>query len=219
MQSFLSRTRFHTRLPLLASALALLALAPSAAQAQVTLYASATEFGAASFVSDPFLFDGYASPGGVYYYGHSFNFNSVDFSSSSLKVVSPGSEYGDPFGGHQFLTGLSSDPMYMNLPLGVTAFGADFATLDGGPLDFIVNSTQVFHFASGTTFAGFVSDAPITTLSVNGGVSRLGVNSILWGNAAPVPEASSMVSLGLLLLCAGGVVLVRRRRRVARRSD
>lgn len=224
MHSFLSRPRlfyprlFHPRFPLLVSALALLALAPSAAQAQVTTYTSASEFQAASLVNAPFHFDGYASPGDIYYYGHSFSFDSVGFSSSSLKVVSPNDEFGDPFGGHQFLSGVSNDPMYMNLPSGVTAFGADFATLDGGPLDITVNYDQVFHFDSGTAFAGFVSDAPITSLSVDGGASRLGVSGLQWGDAAPVPEASSVVSLGLLLLCAGGIAVLRRRR-AAPRSD
>jgi len=204
-------------LPLLLSALAMLALAPSAthAQAQVTAYTSAADFQAASFVSEPYQFAGYAPLGDISYYGRSFNFDSVDFFSGSLKVVSPNAEYGDPFGGHQFLTGLSNDPMYMNLPFGVTAFGANFATLEGGPLDFTVNYTQTFHFDSGTSFVGFVSDAPISTLSINGGASRLGVNGLQLGDAAPVPEASSVVSLGLLLVSAGGVALVRRRRRAA----
>ena len=211
---------FHARLPLIASAFALLALAlaPSAVQAQVTVYTSPDAFRAASTVCDPFLFDGYADPGSVSYYGHSYSFDTVDFTSSSLKVISPDAGYGDPFGGHPFLSGFAGGPLYLAMSSEATAFGANFAALGGGPMDIIVNDDQVFHFDSGATFAGFISRDPITTLSIDGGADGPALSGIMLGDAAPVPEASSVVSLGLLLLFGAGYS-ARRRHAGARAAD
>ncbi len=196
-----------------------LALAPQAAQAQVTAYTSASAFQAASLnATTPFYFDSLTTSGNTHYYGPSYSFDGVPFTSSSLKVLSPTSGEGDLFGGHSFLVGLKTpnsgrtNQMSWGTPTGTTAFGATFASLDGSPITVTVND-QLFTFGSGNTFVGFTSSAPITFMAVDSASTRgTAIDGLVFGNAAPVPEASSVVSLGLLL-GAGGLVLARRRRR------
>lgn len=215
MHSFL----FRARESLAASTLVLLALALAApaAQAQATLYTSAVAFRAAApTVGDPFQFDGYADPGDVYYYGHNCGFDGISFTSDSLRVLSPESGYGDLFGGHQYLSGYAGSPLFLDLRPGSTAFGADFASLGGGPMQITVNYDQVFRFESGTTFAGFISRDPITHITIDGGDDGSAINGILYRDAAPVPEVSSVISLGLLLLGAGGSVAATRRKKAGK---
>lgn len=198
--------------------LGVLALGPQAAQAQVTAYTEASAFQAASVnATTPFYFDSLTTPGNISYYGPSYSFDGVRFTSSSLKVLSPTSGEGDLFGGHSFLVGLKTsgsgrtNQISWGLPTGTTAFGATFASLDGSPITLNVND-QLFTFNTGSTFVGFTSSTPITFMAVDSASTRgTALDGIIFGGAAPVPEASSVVSLGLLL-CAGGVVLARRRR-------
>lgn len=200
-----------------------LALGPQAAQAQVTAYTSASAFQAASLnPTIPFYFDSLTTPGNTHYYGRSYSFDGVPFTSSSLKVLSSTSEEGDLFGGHSFLVGLKTEnsgrtnQMNWGTPTGATAFGATFASLDGSSITVTVND-QLFTFGTGNTFVGFTSSAPITFLAVDSASTRgTAINGIMFGDAAPVPEASSVISLGLLLLCAGGVAMMRRRRAAPR---
>ncbi len=200
-----------------------LALGPQAAQAQVTAYTSASAFQAASLnATAPFHFDSLTTPGNTHYYGPSYSFDGVSFTSSSLKVLSPTSGEGDLFGGHSFLVGLKTansgrtNQISWGAPTGTTAFGATFASLDGSPITVTVND-QLFTLGTGNTFFGFTSSAPITFMAVDSASTRgTAMDGIVFGDAAPVPEASSVISLGLLLVCAGGAALVRRRRAAPR---
>ena len=220
MHTLLSPRGISSRLVWAMLTLGGLALGPQAAQAQVTAYTSASAFQAASVnATTPFYFDSLATQGSASYYGPSYSFDGVGFTSSSLKVLTPAGGEGDLFGGHSFLVGLKTatsgrtNQISWGLPTGTTAFGATFASLDGSPITLDVND-QLFTFGTGSTFVGFTSSAPITFMSVNSTSPRgTAIDGIVFGNAAPVPEASSVVSLGLLLLCAGGVTLARRQRR------
>lgn len=220
MHTLLSPRGISSRLSWALLALGGLALGPQAAQAQVTVYTSASAFQAAS-VNDttPFYFDSLATQGPVSYYNRAYSFDGVGFTSSSLKVLTPAGGEGDLFGGHSFLVGLKTpgsgrtNQMNWGAPAGTTAFGATFVSLDGSPITLDVND-QLFTFNTGSTFVGFTSSAPITFMSVDSTSPRgTAMDGIVFGDAAPVPETSSVVSLGLLLMCAGGVALARRRRR------
>lgn len=220
MHTFLSPQRISRRLLPGLLLLGGLALGPQAAQAQITAYTSASAFQAATInATTPFYFDNLVTPGNVAYYQRSYSFDGVGFTSSSLKVLSPTSGEGDLFGGHSFLVGLKTsesgrtNQMNWGAPVGTTAFGATFASLDGSPLTLDIND-QLFTFNTGYSFIGFTSTAPITFMAVDSASTRgTAMDGIIFGNAAPVPEASSVLSLGLLLLCAGGVALTRRRRK------
>ncbi len=226
MHTLLSPRGIYGRLSWAMLTLGGLALGPQAAQAQITAYTSASAFQAASVnTTTPFYFDSLATQGSTSYYGPSYSFDGVGFTSSSLKVLTPAGGEGDLFGGHSFLVGLKTatsgrtNQISWGLPIGTTAFGATFASLDGSPLTLDVND-QLFTFGTGSTFVGFTSSAPITFMSVNSTSPRgTAMDGVVFGDAAPVPEASSVVSLGLLLMCAGGVALARRRRRAAPRLD
>lgn len=196
-----------------------LTLGPQAAQAQITAYTSASAFQAATVnTTSPFHFDSQMTGP----YGRVASFDGVMFTSSSLKVLSPTSGEGDLFGGHSFLVGLKTansgrtNQMNWGAPAGATAFGATFASLDGSPLTLDIND-QLFTFSTGYSFLGFTSTTPITFMAVDSTSPRgTAMDGIVFGDAAPVPEASSLISLGLLLLCAGGVAVVRRRRAAPR---
>ena len=124
-------------------------------------------------------------------------------------------------GGSDFLQASSGSLTTLNikLPTNTTAFGADFGTFEtAGQIQVLVNGQAltaplVASDTSSGSFFGYTSLAPITSLSFiehNGTV--LNTNNIEFGSASTVPEASSALSLSLLLGIGGAAYFLRRKK-------
>lgn len=194
----------------------------ASAQAQVTQYSSQASFNAATSGLTTFNFNGYAPPGKAQQYSSGLTVNGVTFTGSpvALFVLDAGYAGQDPFSGSQFLTTTQHEALNVALTPGTTAFGAYFsnrASSDGATITALVNG-QSFTFAEPNTstsaFAGFTSSLPITSLSFSGGTYGVTLDNVSVGSTtpAPVPEASTTVSLGLLLALGGLAVAVRKKK-------
>jgi hypothetical protein len=216
------------RLGWLAPALTLGALAlTTSAHAQVTQYSSRTSFNAATSGLTTFTLDGYAPAGSYAEYPTGLTVDGVAFSASgkALYVGDPGDGNGNPFNGHQYVDSDDQQTLNIALPTGTTAFGADFFnygynSTGGSTITALVNGTTfTFTEPNNTTsaFAGFTSSAPITSLSFSGGTYGPALDNLSFGTAGPaaVPEASTTVSFGLLLVLGLGGVVVTARRKMA----
>ena len=151
---------------------------------------------------------------------------SVGNSSPTLFVISKGFYPHYALDNSDFLQADASDNAKLNiaLPSGTTAFGADFGTSENsGSVQITVNGQVLLTgFTTSSTdagsFFGYDSLVPITSLSFTDQTgTELNINDVQFGQANPVPEASSVVGLGLLL-ALGTVGLTRhsgKRRRQA----
>ena len=119
----------------------------------------------------------------------------------------------------------------VTLPIGITSFGTDIGQANyGSPIRIdalvtLANSqsySQVLDFTAGSKeFIGFTDAVPITTVTFtnpNDPLNSLPPNAIFdnvsFGSTAAVPEASTLISTGLLLcLGLGGLALSARRRK------
>ena len=192
--------------------------APPATQAQIISYSDRTSFSAATTSLTTFTFDGYAPSNGQANYPTGLTVQGVAFTANTrVFVLDPGAGFGDPFSGHQLLAVDSGQTLTVALPTGTTAFGADFSNEDtpvGSFITAIVNGTAFTFQEPGDTssaFAGFISAAPITSLSFSGGFRGPALDNVSFGKADPaaVPEASSaagfaagLLSLSVLGVCA-----------------
>ena len=225
------------------TAVALVSLASgNPAQAQITEYTDQAAFTAAApglptldfasaNTSGGNITD-YSTPAGLTLSG--VNFTATSAGSPQLSVVTP-----DYYPTYQGFNGnptvLSGMNFTILLPANTTAVGTGLYTLhlgDGaantvGPVDFVffsgasqIGSSTVTTFANPTVaFAGFTSTQAITSIQVtaeNGNYSEL--SNFTFGSPSPaVPEASTTVSLGLLLaLGLGGLALSARRKTTVR---
>jgi|GEM_PF-3311959 len=108
----------------------------------------------------------------------------------------------------------------ISLPIGTTSFGADLGTFDPsaapGSITVLINgiaetSQLSADDSTNGTFFGYSSLTPITNLSFVANGSALNLNGIEFGTPAAVPEVSTTVSLGLLLLGLGGVLVAKKK--------
>lgn len=112
----------------------------------------------------------------------------------------------------------------ITLPSGATAVGLDLGTFNGGTLTFSFSTGDQYvdsnpaRFGS-TSFLGFTSSAPITSLTigyVNGANEALVIDDLQFG-AAVVPEPSTVTLAGLGILGWLGYAWRRRRPGLIRR--
>lgn len=160
-----------------------------------------------------------------------FTVNGVKFganSTTSLYLIDKGyyASKGTPYAldNSDFLQATGGSPTRLNitLPSNTTAFGADFGTFETpGSVEVLVNGTAlltplVTSSTNAGSFFGYTSPTAITSLSFieQTGIS-LNVNDVEFGKAAPVPEASPMVSLGLMLAMGALTLGACKRRRNA----
>ena len=121
-----------------------------------------------------------------------------------------------------FLQAATGNPAQLDitLPNGTTAFGADFGTFEAsGSVQVLVNGQAlptplVTSDSNGGSFFGYTSPAPITSLSfVETTGDTLNVNGVEFGQETPVPEASSLEGLSLMLAVGALTLSARKRRR------
>lgn len=105
----------------------------------------------------------------------------------------------------------------------VTAIGLDFGdNFNPNTATFTLSNGATFTRPTGSgtnfNFVGLTTTVPITTLDIQEPNNfALNIDNFTFGRSAPVPEASTTVSLGLLLaLGLGGLVIAKRRRKAAR---
>ena len=209
------------------------------AQAQITQYTNRAAFTAAApglttldFASantSGGLVTNYSTPAGLTLGGVNFTATSAGVPSFSIVAPDYYSTYRGWSGNPTVLSAVNST---FFLPANTTAIGTDLYTLhlgDGaantvGPVDFVFfsGSSQIGSFTETTfanptlAFAGFTSTKAITSIQItaeNGNYTEF--SKFAFGSPVPaVPEASTTVSLGLLLaLGMGGMVVAARRRR------
>jgi len=145
-----------------------------------------------------------------------------NFGSQSLAASRPSNPIANFFRGGESFTVTFAAPM--------TAVGIFFnannsaASVNG---DFFIQTpvgtanTGAAYDQTTFYFAGLISNTPFTTAtfgssSANNGANVFNADNLTYRPSAPVPEASTTVSLGLLLLLGmGGMVVAARRRKTA----
>ncbi len=159
----------------------------------------------------------------------SLTFKGVTFSAkntTNLFVIDKGffGSMGTPYAldNSDFLRASKGSPTQLDiaLPANTTAFGADFGSFpDPGSFEVLVNGQIVLPTfntsnANAGSFFGYTSLTTINNLSfIEQTGNSLNVNDVEFGKAAPVPEASSLVSLGLMLALGTLTLGVCKRRR------
>jgi hypothetical protein len=162
-----------------------------------------------------------------------YTFQGVGFSTSNtsaagLFVLDKGyyASIGTPYAldGTDFLQAATGNPTQLDitLPTGTTAFGANFGAFEAPrSVQVLVNGQAlpvplVTTNSNGGRFFGYTSLDPITSLSlIEQTGNSLNVNDVEFGQATPaaVPEASSLVELGLLLALGTLTVSAHKNRR------
>ncbi len=215
------------------------ALSMQAAQAQVMQYTSRASFDAGSVVTETENFFGIAPMNGFVSYQPAdtvaldgFTFTQTKNSSiADLSIIS-GGYYGAAgqgaynLGNGDFLQAGYGSPaqLTISLPSGTTAFGLDIGTLaaSGGQVTATLSNGTSLVFGNSfpsISFFGFTSATAITSLTLmdkadGASNNSINIDTLEAGRAIPaaVPEASTMVSFGLLLALSGLVVAARRRK-------
>ena len=159
-----------------------------------------------------------------------FTSGPITDSSPNLYVYTPNAsseqhDWGEPLASN-VLTENGNENINMTFSVPTTAVGWDSYTnrsADPTVSVYDTNSILIGMFtltqASDTQgFFGVISTVPIgriNWLAVNGGTQNTGIDNIRTGASAPpaVPETSSVVSLGLLLLLGVGAAAISRRRK------
>ncbi len=211
------------------ASVAVLGFVTTPTQAQVTEYTNRAAFLAATTGVNTFTFDGYAPANSFTSYPSDLTVQGVTFTDPfALAVVDPGRGDGNSYGNHQFL--LDENALSITaLPVGTTAFGLDLAGGEATGTVAVTVGGQIFNInvnnggASGApVFIGFTSATPVSGLhfSDSSSLAEYGVtfNNVSVGQAAPVPEASSIASLVLMLALGLGGVFVARARATMPRS-
>lgn len=218
-----------------------LVLSMQAANAQVTIYTSRSSFDASSIITSTEDFSGIAPAGGFFSYqptntvalgGFTFT-QASNASNNDLSIIS-GNYYGRigtlgyNLGNGDFLQAGYGSPAQLAilLPSGTTAFGLDFGTFaaSGGQVTAVLSDGSSFVFGNSfpiVSFFGFTSATAITSLTLidkadSASNNSLNIDTVESGRAAPVPEVSTTISFGLLLVLGlGGLVLARKKRLAA----
>ena len=221
---------------------AIFAFSVQAAHAQVTEYTSRSSFDAGSTITSTEDFSGVAPTGGFVSYvpantvtlgGFTFT-QALNAANNDLSVISSsyygtiGSSYN--LGNGDFLQAGYGNPSQLTilLPSGTTAFGLDVGTFagPGGQVTATLSNGTNFVFGNiypDVSFFGFTSATAITSLTLmdqaDGAANNtLNIDTLEAGRAAPaaVPEASTTVSFGLLLMLGlGGIAVAAKRKQGA----
>lgn len=230
-------------LPIFAAGLSfgtILLLASAPTQAQSTFYSDRTTFLANTVAATTLGFEGlapdngytnYPLPAGFTQSGVNFSVDTVAFPNQFLFVIGKDGYYpGNSVFSSQNTqssaqpnTPASTGDLLITFSTPVTAIGLDFGD------NFISPNTAIFTLSNGETFTrptgsgssfnfvGLTSLTPITTLDIQEPNDyAFNIDNFTFGAAAPVPETSSVVSLGLLLLLGGVSVCAARRRTASR---
>ena len=218
------------------AAILLLASAPS--QAQSKFYSDRTTFLANTTGTTTLGFEGlapdsgntnYPLPAGFTQSGVNFSVNTAAFPNQLLFVLGKNRDYpGNSVFSSQNTqaqaqpnTQASTGDLLITFSTPVTAIGLDFGD------NFNASNTDTFTLSDGETFTrptgsgtnfnfvGLTSLTPITTLDIQEPNDyALNIDNFTFGAAAPIPEAATSLSLGLLLLLSG-ISLCRVKRRPA----
>lgn len=189
-------------------------------QAAVILYTDRPSFQAASSGLTTINFNDQVPVGTFTFYpGGSVTLSGVTFSSNvNLFAVSPSFYFEYNLGDGIVLSNQGTNPNVLTvaLPPGTTALGFDFGAFGTSAFTFTLSTGDVFVLPGSDapdttpTFAGFTSDAPITSLTISSGDIAPQIDRFQFGQAAaPIPEpASALAFAGLLVGCG----LLRRKR-------
>ena len=221
----------RSALPVIASALAagaMLFLTTAPTHAQATFFSDRSAFLANTTGTTTIDFEGlapdnsytfYPLPAGITLSGVNF---SVDpsFMHNALGVIGKGFYYqGNSVLSSQSTTAANGD-LLITFSAPVTAIGLDYYNDNSNTDIFTLSDGEVFSRPTGnghpSSFVGLISNTPITTLDIQAKVSyAINIDNFTFGKSAPVPETSSVISLGLLLALGLGALTVNARRRKA----
>ncbi len=157
----------------------------------------------------PHQFVSYPVPGGLSVDGVTFSIaNPVarDAVNVTARDYYPGATYAHNFLVDAYVPSANALTITITLPTPVTAIGLDLGTFHGGALGFAFSNGDTFT-QSGTaafgqtSFLGFTSSSPITSLSITGSRSNgeaLVIDNVQYGIAAPEPASFVLLASGLL---------------------
>lgn len=185
-------------------------------RASVTVYTSLAGFQAATsgLSTTTETFDAYSDSLNNLQ-GSSVTLQGVNFASTSNSIYIPGPTYAGGFfnfgTNNLLLNDNTAQPLVITLPAGTTAVGASWGDSQGSAsMPFSVNGTPVTTLTwpggRSLSFLGFVSDSPISTISVTSTNSHVVVDNFAF--AAPEPGRTT-------LLGAGAMTILARRRRAS----
>ena len=196
------------------------------AQAGTNGYTSLAAFQAASTTTMQATFENFTPVDSNYY--KPITEGAVTFTAGSLYVMPPGAAgRATQFGlalTSNVLTESGNEDITMSFSGPTTAVGWDsYTNYSTAPTVSVYDTNNMLLATFPMTqapdtlgFFGVISSTPIgriNWLAVNGGAENTGLDNIRTNTGAPVPEASSVASLGLLLLLGLGGIAVSRRRK------
>jgi hypothetical protein len=195
-------------------------------QAQVTLFTDSTSFTNATSGLTTIDFNDQVTPPNTFafYPNATVALSGVTFTGNSLLfAVNPAFSSGYGLGDGTVLSwqGANSEVLTVALPTGTTSVGFNFGAFASTAFTFTLSTGNVFVLTGGTsattppTFAGFVSAAPLTSLTISAVDGAPQIDRFSFGTAA-VPEPGSIALLvGMGLSSAG---FLARRRKQARKA-
>lgn len=195
----------------------LAAISPTQA-ATVTSYTNRTAFTAASNSLINIDFEGLAPTGSYTYYPNpGLTQSGVNFASSdsNLFVVDPAYSplYYDWGSGAVLLGNKAGSTITATLPTGVTAIGSDIFSIIDYASDFLISlsSGGTFTFNSlnypKRSFAGFISDTPISSITFNAVNGLTEIDNFTFGKANTKDVPEPMTILATLTAASFGVAL------------
>lgn len=201
-----------TRVALIA---VLVGVCSESCRASVTIYTTLAEFQAAISGRSTTIetFDAY-SDSSDNLQGSSVTRQGVNFASTSNSIYIPGPTFAGGFfnfgTNNLLLNNNTLQPLVITLPAGITAVGASWGDSAGSAsMPFSVDGTPVATLTwpggRSLSFLGFVSDSPISTISVTSTHNHVVVDNFAFA-AAPEPGRAT-------LLVAGAMMILARRRR------
>ena len=212
----------------------------STARADFVIYTNRSEFNASSLGLQIIDFTGLSGAGGYYGLGLTGTVDGVTFSTTAPFPGAGGLAILDPsnydytyysYSGEYLFNNAGTSGIYISLPPGTTAFGADFFANRmvgvGSPYPapsvlatISIQEGAIYQFTTQTspnsTFWGFTSDVPITGITYDTGiVGYYGTHAESIDNVSfevtPEPSTAALTALGL------GVLAIRQHHRITRK--